>query len=200
MNTQQPPQFPDDPITSTAQKHFSITYLYPIQRYTIANILDSINQIVVLPTGSGKSLCFQLPSLILSGITLVILPLLSLMKDQVRRLDKVNIKCGCIRGGQKESERNELLKEIRQREIKVLFITPESLESKKLGSFFDQVDIKHLVIDEAHCVTEWGDTFRPAYMKIGYGKLLFHSWCTRTWSYLNKSLKKSQKKCLWYID
>lgn len=167
MNHHLSSQPPPDPITLTAQNHFSVSYLYPIQRYTIANILDSIHQIVVLPTGSGKSLCFQLPSLLLPGVTLVIVPLLSLIQDQVRRLDEVNIKSGCIKGGQKEGERNKLLKDIRDGKTKVVFITPESLLSRKLDSFFNRIDIQHLVIDEAHCVTEWGDTFRPAYMKIG---------------------------------
>ncbi|MBN2535137.1 MAG: ATP-dependent DNA helicase RecQ [Spirochaetales bacterium] len=156
-----------DPITCAARKYFSISYLYPIQRYAVANILDNINQIVVLPTGSGKSLCFQLPALILPGVTLVILPLLSLMKDQMRRLDERSIGNGCIRGDQTDEERSLLVKQILDGSINIVFITPESLQSEKLSSFFSRVDIRHLVIDEAHCVTEWGDTFRPAYLRIG---------------------------------
>ncbi|MBN2444709.1 MAG: RecQ family ATP-dependent DNA helicase [Spirochaetales bacterium] len=158
---------PPDPIASLAQARFALTHLYPIQRYTIANILDGINQIVVLPTGSGKSLCFQLPSLLLPGITLIILPLLSLMEDQVRRLTELNIPCGCIKGSQTSTDREKLLTTIVAGEIKVVFITPESLESPKLDSFFRQVDVSHFVIDEAHCITEWGDSFRPGYLKIG---------------------------------
>jgi ATP-dependent DNA helicase RecQ len=167
MNIHSPLHHPEDPVATAAREYFSIPSLYPVQRYTISNILEGINQIVVLPTGSGKSLCFQLPSLLLPGVTFVIVPLLSLMEDQVRRLDKAGIQSGCIKGGQEEKERDRLMKEILAGKIRVVFITPESLLSKKMGPFFDKIDVQHLVIDEAHCVTEWGDTFRPAYTKIG---------------------------------
>ena len=156
-----------DPVAELARQIFSAPYLYPVQRYAIANILDGINQIVILPTGSGKSLCFQLPAVILNGLTLIVVPLLSLMADQMRRFEEREIPCCCLKGDQTEEERTGILEKLKSGSMKIVFTTPESLCSGKLDSFFGSVEISHLVIDEAHCVTEWGNTFRPAYLSIG---------------------------------
>ncbi len=155
----------NDLILETAKNKFSISYIYPIQRYVIANVLDKNNQIVVLPTGSGKSLCFQLPVFYLQAVTVVVVPLLALMEDQVRRLKEIGISSASITGEQENKKK--IFKNIKENKIKIVFTTPESLFSLQ-DAFLDlNINIGHLVIDEAHCVVEWGETFRPAYLKIG---------------------------------
>lgn len=150
-----------------AREEFSVSYLYPIQRFIISNILEGINQIVVLPTGSGKSLCFLLPSLVLKGITLVVVPLLSLLQDQIKRLESSNLKAGVIRGGQKSREREQVFAALRSGEIHLLYATPEVLLSPSLKKPLKDLGIVHLVVDEAHCISEWGHGFRPDYLKLG---------------------------------
>ncbi len=157
----------DDPIAEIATERFKVRYLYPIQRYVISNILDGINQIVVLPTGAGKSLCYWLPLECTSGITLVISPLLALMKDQLRRLSNLGIEGGCLMGGQSGEERQTLFRDLRAGRLKIVFITPETLLRVASSGLFTSLEIDHIVIDEAHCVSEWGRTFRPSYRRIG---------------------------------
>jgi len=120
-----------DHVTKIAKEKFSIPYLYPIQRFVIANILDEKNQIVIFPTGGGKSLCFQLPVFLLSGVSIIIVPLLSLMEDQVRKLKELNINTGVIKGGQTLKERNRIIQSLKQGKIKIVYITPEAAVSDK---------------------------------------------------------------------
>lgn len=150
-----------------ARERFAVTYLYPIQRFVISNILEGINQIVVLPTGSGKSLCFLLPSLVLKGMTLVVVPLLSLLQDQIKRLENINVRAGVIRGGQSPEERERIFAHLRKGGMGLLYATPEALLSPSLKKPLKDLKIAHLVVDEAHCISEWGPSFRPDYLKIG---------------------------------
>ena len=176
-----------------AREKFSVS-LYPWQQLVISNILtgyethcktvsDSFNEeinseilydedgcsrareIVLLPTGAGKSLCFQVPSLILPGATLVIYPLLALMADQKRRLDSCGIDSVVLRGGQSIEERNMIFKKI-DSGIKFIIANPEILSSGKILTELKKSNITHLVIDEAHCCTQWGDSFRPSYLEL----------------------------------
>lgn len=156
-----------DPINRLAREKFAVSYLYPIQRFVISNILEGISQIVVLPTGSGKSLCFLLPSLVLKGVTLVVVPLLSLLQDQIKRLEKVNIRAGVIRGGQSSGEREQIFAHLRKGDMVLLYATPEALLSSSIKKSLKDLRIAHLVVDEAHCISEWGPGFRPDYLKIG---------------------------------
>ena len=160
------PQF-EDPVARIAQREFSIPYLYPIQRFVIANILEGTNQLVVLPTGGGKSLCFQLPAGLLPGCTLVIMPLLSLIADQIRHLSKTGVNCESLRGGQTAEERSRIYRAALNGKVKIIFTTPEMLLYHRNDPLFDSLEVSNLVIDEAHCVSEWGETFRPSYLGIG---------------------------------
>lgn len=132
------------------------------------DITSKGKQIVLLPTGAGKSLCFQVPALLLPGPSLIIYPLLALMSDQERRMIAGNLKCVVFRGGQNEKERQENFEKIKNG-AKIIIANPEVLGannfwlSKKLKEF----KICHIAIDEAHCVSEWGDSFRPAYLEMG---------------------------------
>jgi ATP-dependent DNA helicase RecQ len=163
---------PADPIVEAARRYFGIPYLYPIQRFVISNILEEKNQIVVLPTGAGKSLCFQLPARICGGLTVVVFPLLSLLADQLKRCRAAALTVEALRGGQSSGERRRLLGQLRVGKIDLLFTTPEALQQvirdeAHGSSWFRDSVIAHLVVDEAHCVSEWGESFRPAYLRLG---------------------------------
>ena len=176
--------YEDDPVAKSAYKNFGIRYLFPWQRLVIANIMDSYlagpcedpeadddvfckgRQIVLLPTGAGKSLCFQVPALLLDGPSLVIYPLLALMTDQQRRMEEGSLRSVTFRGGQTEKERAENFAKIKAG-AKIILANPEVLQSKSLVEQLKGVGIKHIAIDEAHCVSEWGDSFRPSYLGLG---------------------------------
>ena len=123
-------------------------------------------QIVLLPTGAGKSMCFLLPAVMLPGPTLVFYPLLALMADQKRRLEQNGIECVVFRGGQSQEEREENFRRL-EAGAKVILANPEVLQGGGLLARLKNAGISHIAIDEAHCVAEWGDTFRPAYLTLG---------------------------------
>jgi len=123
-------------------------------------------QIVILPTGAGKSLCFQLPAMIIEGPTLVIYPILSLMSDQKRRLDEKGFSPVVLRGGQSKEERDEIWKKLEFGESKFIIANPEVLLTEQVIKRIEKIKIVHIVIDEAHCVSEWGESFRPSYLEI----------------------------------
>ncbi|MBR4375363.1 MAG: ATP-dependent DNA helicase RecQ, partial [Treponema sp.] len=190
-------EFYEDEAVRTARNAFGVRFLFPWQRIVISNILDSAKniqsdssfadnfdddefcrgrQIVLLPTGAGKSMCFLVPSLILPGATLIFYPLLALMADQKRRMDEADISCVVLKGGQSEIEREEIFRKIEGKDgspAKVILANPEVLQNEKILARLSKCDISHVAIDEAHCACEWGDTFRSAYLTLGkiIGKL-----------------------------
>ncbi len=161
---------PSDPIVDLARRSFGVSYLYPYQRLVVANTLDADEenrfQVVVLPTGSGKTLCFTLPMLVLDGLTVIVYPLLALIDDQIRRVRESGIAARVLRGGQSTAERAQIYTEIREGRTGCLLTNPEVLAGERVRRELDRVDVAHLVIDEAHCVSEWGTTFRPAYLTL----------------------------------
>ncbi|MDR0662633.1 MAG: RecQ family ATP-dependent DNA helicase, partial [Spirochaetaceae bacterium] len=124
-------------------------------------------QIVILPTGAGKSLCFQLPAMLLDGPTLVIYPILSLMADQERRLMEKNFSPVTLRGGQSAGERAAIMEKLAKGESRFIIANPEVLLTENMLQRLPEIGIVHIVIDEAHCVSEWGESFRPSYLEIG---------------------------------
>lgn len=159
-----------DPLRDVARDAFGIDYLYPYQRLVISNTLEADRerrrQVVVLPTGSGKSLCFTLPALLVEGVTVVVYPLLALIDDQARRMDEAGIASVVVRGGQPREERRRLLERIGSGAVRCVLTNPETLGDERLRERLATAGVAHLVIDEAHCVTEWGETFRPAYLTL----------------------------------
>ncbi|MCL2181769.1 MAG: RecQ family ATP-dependent DNA helicase [Treponema sp.] len=124
-------------------------------------------QIVILPTGAGKSLCFQLPAMLIEGLTLVIYPILSLMADQQRRLHERGFSPVTIRGGQSKEERDEIWQKLENGQSKFIIANPEVLLTTQVKERLEKIKVTHVVIDEAHCVSEWGESFRPSYLEIG---------------------------------
>jgi ATP-dependent DNA helicase RecQ len=124
-------------------------------------------QIVILPTGAGKSLCFQLPAMMLEGPTLVIYPLLSLMADQERRLKERGFEPALLRGGQSAGERQKIWDAVKSGKGRFIIANPEVLLSPQVMEKLKGLEIIHIVIDEAHCVCEWGESFRPSYLRLG---------------------------------
>jgi ATP-dependent DNA helicase RecQ len=162
-----PAQRLPDEIERLARERFGVGYLYPIQRFVVSNVLEGNHQIVVLPTGSGKSLCFLLPSLALNGPTLVVVPLLSLLADQERKLRALGIPMGVLRGGLPPEEKSRLWKDLEGGSLKLLLATLESCLAPPNLAALRRCGVRHLVVDEAHCISEWGDSFRPAYLQAG---------------------------------
>jgi ATP-dependent DNA helicase RecQ len=154
-------------VEELARTKFGVAYLYPIQRFVISNILEGQPQIVILPTGAGKSLCFQLPSLLLPGPTLVLMPLLSLLSDQLRKMQAAAMPAAVLRGGLAPEEKRRLFQGMRKGETRLVLATPEAcLAEQNLSALLD-CGVAHVVIDEAHCVSEWGESFRPAILQAG---------------------------------
>jgi len=124
-------------------------------------------QVVLLPTGAGKSLCFQLPALLSPKPTLVIFPLLGLMSDQQRRLEVNKVPCAVLRGGMTRQERQSIFAGLSDGSIRMLLANPEILAIPSVLEQLKMINFFHCVIDEAHCVAEWGDSFRPSYLQLG---------------------------------
>src|SRR5690554_7204052 len=138
------------------------------QKKIIDDILASKDLLAIMPTGGGKSLCYQLPAILLEGTAIVISPLIALMKDQVDALKANGIAAEYYNSTQESSEREEVFSKFLKGELKLLYISPETLPI--IQSYFNNLKISLIAIDEAHCISSWGHDFRPAYTQLGYLK------------------------------
>ncbi|MBQ1591294.1 MAG: ATP-dependent DNA helicase RecQ, partial [Treponema sp.] len=140
----------------------------PLQKEVIANVLDGRDTLAVMPTGGGKSLCYQIPAMLLPGLTVVVSPLIALMQDQVSQLEAWGIPAVFLNSSLEWSEYLQKMNLIRQGKIKLLYVSPEGLSTSRIQDILhsENVQLSCLTIDEAHCVSEWGHDFRPDYMEI----------------------------------
>lgn len=155
-------------LLNTLKEHFGYESFRPLQRKIIDSVFAGKDNLVIMPTGGGKSICFQLPALLLPGVTLVISPLIALMKDQVDGLSANGISAAFLNSSQRENEQRAIFQKLQQQEIKLLYVAPESLQY--LEGFLSSEKISLIAIDEAHCISSWGHDFRPAYTQLGYLK------------------------------
>src|SRR5919108_5437168 len=138
----------------------------PLQFEVIENVLAGHDTLAVMPTGGGKSLCYQIPSLRLDGLTVVVSPLISLMKDQVEQLRAFGVPALFLNSSLGPQEYQENMEYVKRGEVKLLYVAPETLLTVRILSLLSSLQVDCLTIDEAHCISEWGHDFRPEYRQI----------------------------------
>lgn len=163
----------DRQVLGTLKEYFGYDSFRPLQKRIINSVFEGKDNLVIMPTGGGKSICYQLPALMLPHLTLVISPLIALMKDQVDGLVANGVPAAFLNSSQQEVEQREIFKKVEKGELKLLYVAPESL--KVIDNFLQNTNVSLIAVDEAHCISSWGHDFRPAYTQLGYLKNRFPS-------------------------
>ncbi|MEX0721336.1 MAG: DNA helicase RecQ [Balneolaceae bacterium] len=155
------------------KKIFGFESFRPLQKEIIGNILQKKHTLAIMPTGGGKSLCYQIPALIFDGLTIVVSPLISLMKDQVDQLTAYGVSAACLNSSLPPQDYREIMQRVRQNDIDLLYLAPETLLKDSILQLLSGLKVDCFAIDEAHCISEWGHDFRPEYRKLAEVKNKF---------------------------
>jgi ATP-dependent DNA helicase RecQ len=148
------------------QQYWGYKSFRPLQRDIINSVLEGKDTLALLPTGGGKSLCYQVPAIINPGICIVVSPLIALMQDQVSRLEQLEIPAACIHSGMHYNEVKEMLAHAVEGDYKMLYVSPERLQTRVFNDYLQEMEVTMIAVDEAHCISQWGHDFRPAYLQI----------------------------------
>jgi len=148
------------------KRYFGHESLRPGQNEVIERVIEGVDTLAILPTGGGKSLCYQFPAIVLDGLTLVISPLIALMRDQVNALIKKGIPAARMDSSLDEEDRVRILEQISIGRLKLLYLSPEKLTDPRVMKLLKSVSISRVAIDEAHCISEWGHSFRASYIRL----------------------------------
>jgi ATP-dependent DNA helicase RecQ len=153
----------------TFQKIWGYDDFRPPQGEIVSSLLAGKDTLIIMPTGGGKSICFQLPALLQTGLTLVVSPLVALMENQVQELRDRHLPASLLHSQLPAQQRQQTMRSLQQNQLRLLYLSPETLLSKPVWEIVSQphIQINGLILDEAHCLVQWGDTFRPAYRRLG---------------------------------
>ncbi|HEC71331.1 MAG TPA: ATP-dependent DNA helicase RecQ, partial [Roseobacter sp.] len=139
----------------------------PGQQEIVEAVTNGENVLAIMPTGGGKSLCFQMPALLRDGVTVVISPLIALMRDQVRALQELGVGAGALTSGNTPEETDAVWEGLEAGTLKLLYMAPERLAAGSVPGMLKRIGVSMIAVDEAHCVSQWGHDFRPDYLRIG---------------------------------
>ncbi len=156
-----------DPLLEVVKKYWDYDTLRPLQREATTAAVDGRDSLVVLPTGGGKSLCYQVPALLSDKLTVVVSPLIALMQDQVDALLSKGLPATFINSTLSDAERLDRQRRMRAGDFKLVYVAPERFRSEAFVSALQEAHVALYAIDEAHCISQWGHDFRPDYLRLG---------------------------------